>query len=228
MTANVDFVGFTDEFRERRRRAESLSAPLLRALGSVARDPAAAEPATRAAVHATSDLLSGTLADLGLAEEELRAQNEALFAARTELEHDQQVYRDLFDLAPTAALVTAEGGQILRINEAALALLARPVNAVIGKPLAAYVALPDRPAFRAAFYRSLRSTRVETWPVRLTPKHGDPIECRVRTRVIRAPYGSSCGTPDGSPCAATEDGRAVPALQWVITEELSNSTEDLV
>lgn len=227
MTTHVDFAGLTDAFGARRRRAESLTAPLLRALGLVTRDPARTEPTTLAAVNATSDLLVDTLADLGMAEEELRAQNEALFAARTELEHDQQVYRDLFNLAPTPSLVTAAGGQILRINEAALALLARPVNAVIGKPFAAYVALADRPAFRAAFCRSLRSARVESWPVRLTPKHGDPIECRVRTRAIRAPSGTSCGSPYGSPPAVT-DGPAVPALQWVITEELSNSIDDLV
>lgn len=223
MTTNVDFAGFTDEFGARRRRAESLGGPLLRALEHVTRNSAGALPATLAAVHATSDLLSGTLADLEMAEEELRAQNEALFAARTELEHDQQIYRDLFDLAPTPSLVTAAGGQILRINEAALALLARPMNAVIGKPFAAYVALADRAAFRAAFCRSLHSARVETWPVRLTPRHGDPIECRVRTRVIRAPYDARHDSP-----GAAGDGTTVPALQWVITEELSNSTEDLV
>ncbi|HEY0779340.1 MAG TPA: PAS domain-containing protein [Gemmatirosa sp.] len=210
-----DFVGFADEFGERRRRAEDLSSPLLRALGLVARDAGPEAGSSIATVHATSDLITDTLADLGRAEEELRAQNEALFAAQTELELEQQVFRDLFDLAPTASLVTTGGGQIVRANQAALELLARPMNAVVGKPLAAYVAMPDRAAFRIALCRSRQSARVETWPVRLTPKQGDPIECRVRTRALHLPYGGT--TPP-----------AGPALHWVVTEELPHSSDDLV
>lgn len=84
MTSDLDFAGFTDELGERRRRAEMMTSPLL----------------------------TDTLTELGRAEEELRTQNEALFAARTALEEEQQVFRDLFDLSPTASLVTtARGGR---------------------------------------------------------------------------------------------------------------------
>ncbi len=214
MVMHPDFAEFTDEFGERRRRAQEISSPLLRALGAVART-GGESGASIATVHATSDLIADALADLGRAEEELRAQNEALFAAQTELELEQQVFRDLFDLAPTASLVTNGVGQIVRINQAALELLIRPANAVVGKPLAAYVAIADRAAFRIALYRSKQSSRVETWPVRLTPKYGDPIECRVRTRALRSVCSGS------APCADA-------VLHWVITEELPHSSDDLV
>ncbi len=87
MTPALDFAGFTDEFGERRRRAEMMTSPLLRTLGLVAHgDAVGGVDTSPATVHATSDLLADTLADLGRVEEKLRAQNEALFAARTELE----------------------------------------------------------------------------------------------------------------------------------------------
>lgn len=220
MTARPDLGGSAEECGERRRRAEMLHQPLLRALGLAAHDRAGCSDATRATMHATSDLLSDTFAELGEVEEELRMQNEALFAARFELEQEQQVFRDLFDLAPTASLVTTETGRILRLNQAALDLFARPTNALVGKPLAAYVALGDRPAFRTALCRSLRSPRVETWPVRLLPKHGAPIDCRVRTRVLHPlpPGASAPNAPDAPPD---------PALYWVVTEEFDHSTDDL-
>lgn len=212
MTTYAEFDEFADQIGERRRRAERLTPPLLLALGLVAGpapDVGGRAPATP--VRAASHLLADTLDDLGRAEEELRTQNEALFAARTELEHEQQALRDLFDFAPAAYVVTNAGGVLVRLNQAALTLLARPANVAVGKPLAAYVALADRTAFRTALARVVGSGRTETWRVRFVPRAGEPVECRVHARAVRPPSRS-----------------APSVLHWVITEEPWELGDDLV
>lgn len=218
MTTYADIEGFADQIGERRRRAEALTPALLSVLETAAdADVAAAERGLAASVHATTDLLAGTLDDLGRAEEELRVQNEALFTAHTELEREHQTFRDLFEYAPVAYVVTTDAGLLTRINHAAATLLGRSANMLVGKPLSTYVALVDRAAFRAALVRSASSPRAETWRVRFLPKGCDTVECRVHTRVV-APV-----TVVGSDAAC---GGSM--LHWVITEEPWDALDDLV
>jgi PAS domain S-box-containing protein len=58
-------------------------------------------------------------------------------------------YFELFDLAPEAQIVTDCHGTIVEVNRAAAALLRRRADRLIGKPLAALVALESRSAFRS-------------------------------------------------------------------------------
>jgi PAS domain-containing protein len=155
-----------------------------------------------------SRALDGTLGDLDRAVEELRVQNEALFAARVELEDTSTLFHTLFELAPTPYLVTDPDTRILYANDQACALLRRAKNALSGKPLICFVPLEERIPFREAVLRTNVSTAVSSWPAVLFPS-GAPakIACRMRVRTASAP------------------GTQIPrALYWNITEE---TDEDL-
>ena len=224
MTTYADIDAFADRLYARRRRAEEAAPPILLALGLPPQSEADGAADTTGAllnnvpsapVRATAALLTGALSDLGQAEEELRVQNEALFAAHTELEAEQRAVLDLFECAPVAYAVTTADGRVLRVNQEAFELLGQPVNLTAGKPLAVFVAAQDRAAFRHALARPLLTGHVESWRVRLVPKDGDPLECRVRVRAVRLPRAADGAAPE-------------PLLYWVITPELSDPLDDLV
>jgi len=155
-----------------------------------------------------SQVLEGTFHDIDRAVEELRVQNEALTAARFDLEKSSAIFLALFERAPFAYLVTTTAAQITFANEAACRLLRRPKNALVKKPLACFVPLEEREAFREALARSCTSPAVATWPVSLIPTRADTsIRCRVHVGVME----------DRSPGAPT-------LLYWNIMEE---TDEDL-
>lgn len=141
----------------------------------------------------TSQLLGRAMAGLSDAEAELRAQNDALFDARTSVSESGALFRDLFDLAPVAYLVTDATARITQVNAAACTLLRKPENSLVGRSLARWVAQADRGAFREALARSATTSGVEDWPVCLVPLGAAPVECRVRVRVLRAPAGTVRG-----------------------------------
>lgn len=227
MITYADLDAFTEQVAERRRQAAEAAPQLLRALGQAAGDPGDGVPPAAeggapdnvppAPVRATAQLIADTLDDLGQAEEELRVQNEALFAAHTELAQEQQAVLDLFELAPVGYVVTTADGLVLRLNRPAIALLGRAANFAAGKPLTMFVEPADRAAFRVAMRRPAASGRVESWRARIVPKGADPLECRVHARAVWPPRA---------------DGRAdegqTPLLYWVLTPELHDPLDDLV
>ena len=85
---------------------------------------------------------------LRVAEEELREQNHELAAAHVQLEKERQRYRELFDQAPDAYLVTDTRGIIREANQSASELFGIPCPRLIGKSLATYVARDGRSRFR--------------------------------------------------------------------------------
>jgi PAS domain S-box-containing protein len=94
--------------------------------------------------------LESTIQELRIAEEELRAQNEDLLAAQVERDQAYRRYRELFEAAPDALMVTDASGKILEANRAAVELLGIPNARLEGKVLAALVAPRSRRAFRSA------------------------------------------------------------------------------
>ena len=159
-------------------------------------------------LNAVARAIDGTLGNLDRAAEELRTQNEALFAARVELESASAVFLDLFELAPAAYMVTTPDTRVVYANRAACTLLGRQKNALAGKPLICHVPLEDRAAFRAAVIRSGSDTAVSEWSATVFPiDAATKIACRMRIRPV-----SSLGA------------HMRRALFWIITEE---TDEDL-
>jgi PAS domain S-box-containing protein len=92
--------------------------------------------------------LHASLEELRVLEEELHTQSSALAAAREELESENGRYRSLFELAPDAYLVTDPLGKIVEANRAAQDLFDLQHRFLIGKVVASFVPLQERPAFR--------------------------------------------------------------------------------
>jgi PAS domain-containing protein len=197
-----EFAEFAEALRGQRLLAARVVRRALRRAGKRYPDGIAEE------LNEVSRALDGTLGQLDRAAEELRVQNEALFSARLELEGSSAVFRDLFEFAPCAYVVTDSDTGIIYANDAACALLQRPKNALAGKPLICFVPLEDRASFRAAVVRSNLSTAVTSWPAVLCPS-GAPakLACRMRVRPATAPGSQKPRT-----------------LYWNITEEID---EDL-
>jgi PAS domain-containing protein len=141
--------------------------------------------ATPGILAAAKQAVEVTLGDLESATEELRIQNEALFSARAELEESSALFRDLFELAPSAYLVTTIDTCIAYANDTACTLLNRRKNALVGKPLVCFVPLDARMAFRAAVVRSTENSVITSWPAVLCPSGTSrPISCRMRVRLV--------------------------------------------
>jgi PAS domain S-box-containing protein len=181
-----EFAEFADTLRAQRVRSEQV---VRRALARVSdRSP---------------DSFSDELGDVS------SAVNDALFAARVELEGAYALFRDFFELAPAAYVVTNPGTRILYANNAACALLGRRKNGLTGGLLISCVPLEHRAAFRSALVRSSSPGMVSDWPATLLSPDGGvtSIVCRMRVRAVVTP-----GT------------RSSSALYWNITEE---TDEDL-
>ena len=117
--------------------------------------------------------LQESLQELEVAEAELAQQNEELLIAREALEIERHRYRDLFDQAPVAYLVTDDLGVIEEANLAASLLFGISSYQLRNKPMPLMVTLADRPMFRS-FLQDLRNgSRVREAEVSLESLHSD-------------------------------------------------------
>src|SRR5713226_5122592 len=91
--------------------------------------------------------LRHSLRELMLAEEALRRQNDKRVAANQALEEERKRYRELFEFAPDAYLVTDLEGKIREANRALAALLCTPQALLAGRSLSEFVVDEERDAF---------------------------------------------------------------------------------
>ena len=136
-----------------------------------------------AGVPATAeDLLTETVEQLHVALEELKVtnellieQNEQLLAMREELDAERKKYKDLFDYAPEAFVITDFNGTIQEANRTSANLLNADPKFLAGKPLIVYIAEDQRSEFRSRLSRLYQiPTRIEL-KFRLQPRDGDPL-----------------------------------------------------
>lgn len=111
------------------------------------------------------EALTQSYEELQLTLEELQQQNEELCAAHAEIEAERQQYKELFEFAPEAYLVTNASGLIEEANQRAVTLFAvKEVDFLLSRPLRIFVA-PQR---RQDFSQCLRqlpqsSQQIFTW-----------------------------------------------------------------
>lgn len=189
-----EFQRFSDSLREQSEEMRRAAPRLLEGAGDEL------PPNARASLVRASSMLESTLVSLEAAAEEMQVQNDALFDAHVEMESEGQFYRQLFDLAPAACLVTSPEAQITHANVAATCLFGRPTNALVGRLLVGLVELPERGAFRAGLARTLAGSPLEEWPIRFRSVTGRSIDCRVRV-------------------SARRDGARARTLHWMISED---------
>jgi PAS domain S-box-containing protein len=117
--------------------------------------------------------LQESLQELEVAEAELAQQNEELLFAREALEIERHRYRDLFDQAPVAYLVTDDLGVIEEANLAASQLFGISSFQLRAKPLPLMVSLSDRPMFRSFLQELRNGSRTREAEVSLESLHSD-------------------------------------------------------
>ena len=198
------FADFADTLRKQRLRSEQVVRRGAEPGESAFPVPVADE------LNDVSRALDSALNVIERAVEELHVQNDALFAARTEVEDAYAQFRDFFEFAPAPYVVTAPDTRVRYANHAACSLLGLRRNGLAGQLLISCVPLEHRGAFRSALIRSLSPGMVSNWPATLLAKDGSSsrtIGCRMRIRAVAA------------------SGATYPsALYWNFTEE---TDEDL-
>lgn len=118
--------------------------------------------------------LANTVEELQVADEELREANTSLVLSR-------QRYRELFDFAPDAYLVTNNDGIILNANHAAAALLRTPREDLETKPLTRYLAHGGREACYQLMAEAVRQRRVQDRDLAIETESGSviPTACSI-------------------------------------------------
>ena len=138
------------------------------------------------------DELSAAVEQLRLAEIELRQQNVELAEAGDQLEAERVRYRDLFDMAPDAYLITNAQGVICEANKASGALLRMERKFLIGTPLQVFISADERQAFRAKVLHANINHQTE-WRLKIQPRDGDTIHVAAAVVPIAEPRGRWLG-----------------------------------
>jgi PAS domain S-box-containing protein len=151
--------------------------------------------------------LSVALEEIQVAEAELRHQNEELAGAQSLLDAERRRYRELFDFAPEAYVVTDLDGNIEELNQAATALLGWRQKGLVGKPLANYVAQSGRREFRQRLHHLRSGGRVENWLIEMRTVSGAHIPASIVAEAV------------------LESDHQVATLRWLI-RDVAKETAD--
>jgi PAS domain S-box-containing protein len=138
------------------------------------------------------DLLSEAIEELGVALEELRVSEEHLRSQADEaaevhqlLEDERNRYRDLFELAPIPYLVTDLAGVIREANRRACAALRVQRRFLVGRPLANFLPVDDRFAFRTLLRRLGDGEPHGDVQLHLQPRGGAPLLAGTAVGTVR-------------------------------------------
>lgn len=110
---------------------------------------------------------------LHVAEEDLRAQNEALIKTQRRLAKERKRYQDLFEFSPDGQLVTDVNGTIREANRAIESLLRVREDFLIGKPLTVFIAEEERQTFYAMLNQLKSGEKVRGWESLVRLRNGE-------------------------------------------------------
>jgi PAS domain S-box-containing protein len=119
--------------------------------------------------------LLAAIQDLSIAEEELRAQHEAIVEAQRELEIQRGRYHTLFEAAPDPYVVTDEHGTIEEANDAFARLLGVTTEQVIRKSLDSFIDLSARRDVDARLRELRRGEKLERCELDVKTPNGRAI-----------------------------------------------------
>lgn len=119
-------------------------------------------------------------------------------------------FQELFDLAPGAYIVTDDHLVIDDANRAAVKLLRRPLDEVIGKPLLKFVEPSERNVFRKMVAESLIAKKQLVQPLSLEPVPGDVSDVLYSASVVHDSAGN------------------VRAIHWLFIERFEGGQGELV
>jgi PAS domain S-box-containing protein len=148
-------------------------------------------------IHDAESGPGGAIADLtgelALAHDYIARQAADLEHTRQLLESERERFRELFEVAPEGHIITDAAGTIREANRAVAALLNIPIDYLIGKPLAVFIAPADRRAFRVRVYRARVDGAEESWTVSLNPRDGDTMRAFVAASPVLDARGAITG-----------------------------------
>ena len=118
-------------------------------------------------------------------------QNEELAAAQLGLDSERKRYRELFDHAPDAYVVTDAKGTIREANQAASELFQLPHSNLLGKALVTCIGRGEQSRFRSLLnsLNSLGPRSTDTF--RLQPRHGGPRQVELTYSLMVEPSGET-------------------------------------
>jgi PAS domain S-box-containing protein len=114
--------------------------------------------------------LNSSLESLKAAAEELSRQTQVLADTQLALDLEKATVRELFEAAPVGFITTTLSGVITDANSAAASLLRSAPEALIGRPLAAFISPPDRRRVRDKVLEILENPGIGEWRTRVLPK----------------------------------------------------------
>ena len=119
-------------------------------------------------------------------------------------------FKELFDLAPAAYVVTDARCVIEDANTAAVKLLRRPVDELIGKPLIMFVEQSERAVFHKMSTESLTALKQLVQPLTLQQVSGEEVEVLY------------------SACVVHDASGGVSTIHWLLIEGFEGSQGELL
>jgi diguanylate cyclase (GGDEF)-like protein/PAS domain S-box-containing protein len=138
-------------------------------------------------------LLMETLETLHTSIEELHATIETVLEQQYALDAERERYRDLFDFAPDAYLVTDEKGKIRETNQAASRLFNTATSQIDGWLLLTFVVPDDHRRFIELLTRLRAGERVEEWNLRVTQRGYGSVSTAIVAQPICDEQGAIVG-----------------------------------
>lgn len=129
--------------------------------------------------------LRTTIAELQMANDELRRQNQVLTASQQAAQTQCWQYRHLFELIPDACIFTDCNGAIQDANRAALALFRANRGSLEGKPLTFLMPEGGREDFEVRLGELRAAEQIEEWEATLRPLEGVDFTASIRVAVVK-------------------------------------------
>lgn len=140
------------------------------------------------------DQLSSAFEKLHIAMEELQLRSEELEALNQSLAAECRRYRDLFECAPGAYLITDLKAVIQQANQTAARLLnASAPSYLVGKPLCVFVAEKARSDFYTQLDHLQTGKEVKGWEVLLQPRWAEPFSAICTVGTVQDSRGKASG-----------------------------------
>ncbi len=137
--------------------------------------------------------LSTALEELHVATEELQEQNQQLLSTREEVEIERERYQKLFEEAPDPYVVTNAFGVIEEANAAAEQLFNVHRPFLIHKPLAVFVVVEERSAFRSQLEQLKTVGPLTEWEVQMLPRDRESFPAAISVSSVQDIHGNSSG-----------------------------------
>lgn len=97
---------------------------------------------------------------------------------------ERQRYKELFDFAPDAYLVTNIAGKILEANRAATKLLKISQKYLQGKFLINFIPENQRRAFRSQLMRLHEIKQIQDWEIRMQTREGGEFDAAISVTTV--------------------------------------------